>query len=272
MSWEITKTYGHDLGLSCCFRQWKSESHCRFLHGYALSFSFVFRRPSSGLDDRHWVIDYGDLKDVKKWLQENFDHKTVAALDDPELEKLKEMHENGLVDLRIVPKVSTELFAMEAGIFVEKWLAAHHPEVMLVKSEVREHGANAATWLPKVGLTRERIAKAEASSSQEDAAGVFENLLSQLVDGLEMPPKTTSKNDAEAFDNLLGQLTDELEMPPKKSRKRPASKKPEASFGEFVESFSKRVDEFVARNKEMSDTDKDLWDQLRKLLEGSGES
>ena len=50
MGWQVTKTYGHDLGLSCCFRQWGASSHCRFLHGYALSFSFTFERRDAGLD------------------------------------------------------------------------------------------------------------------------------------------------------------------------------------------------------------------------------
>ena len=35
--WRSTKTYGHEEGLSCCFRQWRAtHSHCRLLHGYAL--------------------------------------------------------------------------------------------------------------------------------------------------------------------------------------------------------------------------------------------
>lgn len=148
MTWEVTKTYGHDLGLSCCFRQWKSGSHCRFLHGYALSFSFVFRRRDVGLDEKHWVIDYGDMGDIKRFLQDSYDHKTVAAQDDPELDTLRELHEKGLIDLRVIPRVSTEMFASEAGAFVRDWLAAHHPDVVLMKAEVREHGANSAIWRP----------------------------------------------------------------------------------------------------------------------------
>ena len=41
--WRSTKTYGHEEGLSCCFRQWRAtHSHCRLLHGYALSFRLTF--------------------------------------------------------------------------------------------------------------------------------------------------------------------------------------------------------------------------------------
>jgi 6-pyruvoyltetrahydropterin/6-carboxytetrahydropterin synthase len=149
MTWEVTKTYGHDLGLSCCFRQWKSGSHCRFLHGYTLSFTFVFRRHDDGLDDNHWVIDYGDMKDIRAWLQDNYDHKTMVAQDDPEFAMFRGLHDGGIIDMRVVPRVSTEMFALEAGSFVVDWLAAHHPDVQLVRSEVREHGTNAVVWRPE---------------------------------------------------------------------------------------------------------------------------
>ena len=38
-------------GFSCCFRQWKAETtHCRFLHGYGVSFRVTFE----GELDRDW--------------------------------------------------------------------------------------------------------------------------------------------------------------------------------------------------------------------------
>lgn len=42
MIYRSTKTYGHEIGLSAAFRQWRAESHCRFVHGYALAVKFVF--------------------------------------------------------------------------------------------------------------------------------------------------------------------------------------------------------------------------------------
>ena len=36
------KTYGNEVGLSCCFRQWRTDSHCNKLHGYSLGFRFIF--------------------------------------------------------------------------------------------------------------------------------------------------------------------------------------------------------------------------------------
>ncbi|SVB70610.1 uncharacterized protein METZ01_LOCUS223464, partial [marine metagenome] len=26
--YQSTKTYGNEVGLSCCFRQWRADSHC----------------------------------------------------------------------------------------------------------------------------------------------------------------------------------------------------------------------------------------------------
>src|SRR3712207_1057849 len=73
-----TKTYDHNEGLSCCFRQWRAtDSHCSLLHGYALSFRFVFA--CSELDERNWCYDFGALKPVRAWLKSMFDHTMLVA-------------------------------------------------------------------------------------------------------------------------------------------------------------------------------------------------
>ena len=51
MTYRVTKTYGNERGLSCAFRQWKAESHCRLIHGYSLGFRFVFEAET--LDHRN---------------------------------------------------------------------------------------------------------------------------------------------------------------------------------------------------------------------------
>ena len=59
-----TKTYGHEAGLSCAFRQpGATHSHCSLIHGYALSFSFTFA--ATELDDKNWAVDFGDLGALK---------------------------------------------------------------------------------------------------------------------------------------------------------------------------------------------------------------
>ena len=71
-----TKCYGHNIGLSAVFRQPHADSHCSLLHGYSLSFKFTFG--CNELDERNWVVDFGGLKPLKKWLEDSFDHKVVC--------------------------------------------------------------------------------------------------------------------------------------------------------------------------------------------------
>lgn len=142
----VTKTYGHDLGLSACFRQWRAKSHCQFLHGYPLSFKFTFGAQT--LDENNWVINFGGLKEVKAWLEQTFDHKMVVAQDDPELDTLTGLALLGLAQPIVLPYVGCEGFARYAFEHVTTWLYEnkHSPRVSLLECEVREHGGNSAIY------------------------------------------------------------------------------------------------------------------------------
>ena len=144
--YRVTKTYGHDLGLSACFRQWRAQSHCAFLHGYALSFKLTFE--STVLDENGWVINFGGLKIVKSWLEDRFDHKLQVALDDPDYARLMELARIGLAKVTVSEKVGCEAFAKQTWDFVENFLTknGYSPRVSLVEVEVREHGANSAIY------------------------------------------------------------------------------------------------------------------------------
>lgn len=148
--YQSTKTYGHEVGLSACFRQWRAESHCSLLHGYALAFAFVFE--ATELDDRNWVVDFGGLKPLKDMLQSYFDHKLLIAVDDPELQNLSMLQTLGLAEVRIVQKVGCEAFAKlgwhmaDEVINIQQWT----PRVRVVSCEVREHGANSAIYKGQV--------------------------------------------------------------------------------------------------------------------------
>lgn len=146
MIYQTSKTWGPELGLSCCFRQWRAKSHCQFLHGYALGFRIVFE--SDTLDVRNWVHDFGDLHWIKKLLIEQFDHKTIIAADDPELETFKALEQKGLIQLRILPQVSCEMFASWLLEQTAPIIAQQTQDRVKVKSvEVFEHDANLARVL-----------------------------------------------------------------------------------------------------------------------------
>lgn len=147
MAYRVTKTYPHELGLSACFRQWRASSHCRFLHGYPLSFELIFE--SDKLNHNNWVIDFGSLKPVKQFLIDTFDHKTVVAADDPVLFQLQTLSKYDCADVVVLPAVGCEAFAEYVFGYVEGWLT-HHPgseHVKLVSVECREHGGNSATYI-----------------------------------------------------------------------------------------------------------------------------
>ena len=146
MTFISTKTYAHNIGLSCAFRQWRAkESHCRFLHGYALSVRFNFK---GQLNDKNWVFDFGNLKQVKSFLQDTFDHKLVVAEDDPKLESFKYLEKKGICELVIMPNVGCEKFAEFICEKVEPMIKeASQERVKLLSVEVREHEGNSAIYM-----------------------------------------------------------------------------------------------------------------------------
>ena len=105
-------------GYSCVFRQWKAEgTHCRFLHGYGISFKVTFE---GDLDEKNWVWDFGGMKrakgtiegmNPKAWMDFMFDHTTIIAEDDPKLDGFKTLDQLGIIQLRIIPATGAEHFA-----------------------------------------------------------------------------------------------------------------------------------------------------------------
>lgn len=105
-------------GFSTVFRQHKAHgTHCKFLHGYAVKITVGFK---GELDYRNWVFDFGgmkrtkttiDDKNPKEWLNYMFDHTTIVAEDDPELDAFKDLEKRGVIQLRILKNTGAERFA-----------------------------------------------------------------------------------------------------------------------------------------------------------------
>jgi len=146
MRYASTKTYGHEVGLSCAFRQWRAESHCRLIHGYAIAVRFEFE--TEELDFRNWVVDFGSLKGLKGMLEDTFDHTLVIAEDDPFLVELQHLDKIGVAKVVVLPSVGCEKFAEMIFGATETWLEGngYAPRVQLASVEVREHGANSAIY------------------------------------------------------------------------------------------------------------------------------
>jgi 6-pyruvoyltetrahydropterin/6-carboxytetrahydropterin synthase len=101
-----TKRYGHEAGFSIAYRQYKADSHCKYIHGYSLAFEFEFE--SEELDVRNWVCDFGGFTTLKSFLEDYFDHTLLVAEDDPLSEEQARLGEIGLAQVRIVHKTGCE--------------------------------------------------------------------------------------------------------------------------------------------------------------------
>ena len=138
-----TKTY-KELG-PVAYRQWRAESHCKYIHGYAMSFHFEFS--SDELDVRNWCIDYGGLKPLKDFLEDQFDHTLLVAEDDPQIQKFQDLQDAGLAQVRMFEKLGCEgladaLYEYVNTIFLKNYGEADR--VWCTKVEVRETGSNMA--------------------------------------------------------------------------------------------------------------------------------
>jgi len=152
-------------GFSTVFRQWKAENtHCRFLHGYGISFKVWFE---GELDHRNWVWDFGgmkraktkiDGKSPKEWMDYMFDHTVIIAEDDPLLPELK-MFDNlpnlgnnnkGGIQLRVIPATGAEKFAEYIYNKLNNFVKTETDNRVKVKQvEFREHGKNSAIYSEK---------------------------------------------------------------------------------------------------------------------------
>lgn len=146
--YKYTSTKEYIDAFPCAYRQWKADSHCNDVHGYSFSMRFFFG--TNDLDVRNWVADYGGLKELKAFLEMQFDHKLLVAEDDPELEFFKEMERRGLAKLNILPKVGCEglsdmLYRYVNGVYIpDMWGPSEADRLWCYRVEVRETQANMA--------------------------------------------------------------------------------------------------------------------------------
>ena len=133
------------VGFPCTHRQWKAESHCRFVHGYSREFYFEFE--ANELTKEGWVVDFGGLKEVKAWLDHMFDHTFLASEDDPHLETFKGIEKNGVIQLRTFENIGMEGTAKYVFEEVDKMIRRQTNDRAWVKlTEVRENEKNSAIY------------------------------------------------------------------------------------------------------------------------------
>ena len=141
-------------GFSTVFRQWKATTtHCRFVHGYGISFKVYFE---GDLDERNWVWDFGgmkraktkiDGKSPKEWMDYMFDHTLIVAEDDPEVKAFQQMDAAGVAQVRVIPATGAEKFAEYIYHKLNKFVETEtEGRVRVTKVKFMEHGKNAAYY------------------------------------------------------------------------------------------------------------------------------
>jgi|TARA_B100000287_G_scaffold19471_1_gene19506 6-pyruvoyltetrahydropterin/6-carboxytetrahydropterin synthase len=142
-------------GFSTVFRQWKAETtHCRFVHGYGISFKVYFE---GDLDERNWVWDFGgmkraktqiDGKSPKEWMDYMFDHTLVIAEDDPYIKAFQQMDTAGVAQVRVIPATGAEKFAEYIYNKLNEFVNTEtEGRVRVTKVKFMEHGKNAACYV-----------------------------------------------------------------------------------------------------------------------------
>jgi 6-pyruvoyltetrahydropterin/6-carboxytetrahydropterin synthase len=127
----------------CTHRRWRHAGHCAHLHGYSRSFTVWFGAHIR--DDNGFVMDFGELKGVKDWLTDHFDHTLLLDDDDPLLPEFRELEAKGACKLVVWPDVGMEGTAQQVFDWVDSWVRQRSQGRVWVQSvEVRENDKNSA--------------------------------------------------------------------------------------------------------------------------------
>ncbi|MGH8021568.1 MAG: 6-pyruvoyl trahydropterin synthase family protein [Opitutaceae bacterium] len=134
----------HDIPFA--HRQHRHSGHCAFVHGHNWSFRFTFgaRRP----DENGFVVDFGKVRFIRDWLEEQFDHACVFNRDDPLREAIVAAAPKAFKVL-LVESCSCEGLAEHVFRAVDPLVRGETGgRVFLVEVEVREDSRNSAAFRP----------------------------------------------------------------------------------------------------------------------------
>ena len=138
----VTKRMG---GFPCCHRQWKATSHCSFLHGYDRWVELEWEGTRNELG---WVVDFGDLREVKDLLEQQFDHTTLIDPSDPFMSSFEELDKSGVISMRVMDP-TMEGMTLWVRDLVQPWTSEHYPNAQLIRVTCWENEKNAASWSSK---------------------------------------------------------------------------------------------------------------------------
>lgn len=125
-------------------RQYTHKGHCRFIHGH--NWTIVLTFGAKKTDENGFVADFGALKEIKQWIDDNLDHALVVSSDDPLYHIWTEAERLGAAKL-FVSNGSTESLAEKLyGTFFQIVHSAFSGRAVLMSIKVEEDSKNSATF------------------------------------------------------------------------------------------------------------------------------
>lgn len=138
----VRKTY---RDLPCSHRAWRHPGHCRYIHGYSRRFTLEFA--ASEADACGFIVDFSSLKPLKAVLEHLFDHTMLINADDPERATFEDLHERGIVDLRILEHCGMEGSAKLVWELADALVRAQTDgRAWCIRCEARENEKNAVCF------------------------------------------------------------------------------------------------------------------------------
>jgi 6-pyruvoyltetrahydropterin/6-carboxytetrahydropterin synthase len=138
-----SKTYSD---IPFAHRQHRHAGHCRLVHGHnwTIRVTFACRQP----DANGFVVDFGDLKFLRRWIDEHLDHACVFNEDDPLRETLVAAAPAAW-KVYVVPSCSSEGLAEHIhGVFDGLVRQHTRDRAWVAEVEVFEDTRNAAVYRP----------------------------------------------------------------------------------------------------------------------------
>lgn len=154
MEYKYVSTKEYVDAFPVAYRQWRADDKpdgkpgCNKIHGYAFSMKFYFG--CNDLDSRNWCVDYGSLRSLKDFLEDQFDHTLLVSSDDPEIEWYREASKRNIAKVIELPHLGCEaladmLYRYVNGVFIpEQWGTGEANRIWCFRVEIRETQSNMA--------------------------------------------------------------------------------------------------------------------------------
>lgn len=138
-----TKSY---YNYPCAHRQFRHDGNCAKIHGYSRSFHFVFGAKT--MTKEGFVVDYGDLDELKQHLDYMYDHTLVLDENDPFMDTFRQLESQGVCDVRTQPLgPGMEGTAHYLCEWADEWLRKKTKgRAWVISVEARENDKNSSIY------------------------------------------------------------------------------------------------------------------------------